>query len=85
MIYDNVSLNALRRVNPFLESNHTYANFDSRQTTNYRSSSVNPDERTRVITYTSPKITSKSVERTIPVSSQLREIDSKQYIYIYIS
>lgn len=73
MIYDNVSVNALRRVNPFLESN-TYANFDSRQTTNYRSSSVNYEERTRVVTYTSPNLTSRSVERTIPVSNAIREI-----------
>ena len=57
--YDNVSTNALRRVNPF---------FDSRREANYRSSSLNREERTRIITYTSPRMTSKSVERTIPVS-----------------
>ncbi len=67
MIYDNVSLNALRRVNPFFEST-TYSNFDSNRTTDYRSSSLNREERTRVITYTSPKMTSTSVETTIPVS-----------------
>ena len=64
--YDNVSLNALRRVNPFLDSN-----YDHRQPTDYRSSSLNREEKTRVITYTSPKTTTKSVERTIPVCIHL--------------
>lgn len=71
LIYDNVSLNALRRVNPFLEpppSVTSYSNIDHQQTNYYRSSSVNPESRTRVITYTSPRMTSKSVERPILVS-----------------
>jgi hypothetical protein len=59
--YDNVSLNALRRVNPFYESN-TYSNND------YRSSSLNREENSWIITYTSPTMASKSVEKTIPVS-----------------
>jgi len=62
--YDNISSNALRRVNPFLQSN----NNDSKRSTDYRSSSLNREEKTRIVTYTSPKTTSKSVERSIPVS-----------------
>ncbi|CAF1582382.1 unnamed protein product [Adineta steineri] len=69
--YDNVSLNALRRVNPFLDTN-TYSpsvsNYNYRRTTEYRSSSLNREDKSRTITYTSPKMTSKSVERTIPVT-----------------
>jgi len=61
--YDDVSSNALRRVNPFFESND-----DSKQSTDYRPSSLNREEKTRIITYISPKATSKPVERTIPVS-----------------
>ncbi|CAF0981224.1 unnamed protein product [Adineta ricciae] len=68
--YDNAPISALRRVNPFLDSN-TYApftfNYNYRRTTEYRSSSLNREEKSRTITYTSPKMTSKSVERTIPV------------------
>jgi hypothetical protein len=76
--YDNISVNALRRVNPFLESNPDYT-----QTTNYRSSSLNREEKTRVITYTSPKPTSKSVERTIPVSYfQLKKIFKSLISYL---
>jgi hypothetical protein len=62
--YDNISSNALRRVNPFLQSN----NNDSKQSTDYRSSSLNREEKTRIVTYTSPKTTSKSVEKSIQVS-----------------
>ena len=61
--YDNISSNALRRVNPFFQSNN-----DSKRSTDYRSSSLNREEKTRVVTYTSPKTTSKSVERPISVS-----------------
>jgi hypothetical protein len=78
MTYDNVSFNALRRVNPFLESNDQ----DYRQTTNYRSSSLNREEKSRVITYTSPKIISKSVERTIPVSFSNEKI-LKNFSFIF--
>jgi hypothetical protein len=61
--YDNISSNALRRVNPFVQSNN-----DTKRSTDYRSSSLNREEKTRVVTYISPKSTSKSVERPIPVS-----------------
>jgi hypothetical protein len=65
---DNISLNALRRVNPFLESNihpSSISNYDYK-----RPSSLHRDEsnRTTTITYTSPRMTSRSVDRTIPVS-----------------
>ena len=83
LIYDNVSLNALRRVNPFLEPPSTaYSNIDHRRTNYYRSSSVNPESRTRVITYTSPRMTSKSVERPIMVSWKCsNEIRMKIFIF----
>jgi hypothetical protein len=64
--HDNISLNALRRVNPFLESNNDY-----KPPTDYRSSSLDREEKSRIITYTSPTITSTSVERKIPVSSKI--------------
>ncbi|CAF2829261.1 unnamed protein product [Rotaria sp. Silwood2] len=72
--YDNVSLNALRRVNPFFESN-TYSSSsttttnDHRQTIDSHLSSLNTDEKTHItISTTSPKITLKSVEKLIPVT-----------------
>ncbi len=71
--YDNISLNTLRHVNPFLDSNaysSSVSNYNYRRTSEYRSSSLNREEKTRTIVYTSPKLTSKSAERTIPVSFQ---------------
>jgi len=65
--HDNISLNALRRVNPFLESNNDY----KPPPIDYRSSSLDREEKSRIITYTSPTITSTSVERKIPVSSKI--------------
>ena len=57
LIYDNAASNALRRVQPFLEPPpSTYSNVDHRQTGYYRSSSVNPESKTRVITYTAPRV-----------------------------
>ncbi|CAF1156252.1 unnamed protein product [Rotaria sordida] len=75
--YDNISLNALRHVNPFLESN---INSSSLITTNdYRQITDSYsllDDKTHIITSTSPKITLKSVEKMIPIN----EIESTSII-----
>ncbi|CAF4819467.1 unnamed protein product, partial [Rotaria magnacalcarata] len=50
--YDNVSINALRRVNPFFESN---AHTSIIETNDSHSASLsNRDDRTQVTTFTSP-------------------------------
>ncbi|CAF1928688.1 unnamed protein product [Rotaria magnacalcarata] len=62
--YDNVSINALRRVNPFFESN---AHTSIIETNDSHSASLsNRDDRTQVTTFTSP--TTSTVEKTIPIT-----------------
>ncbi|CAF3725054.1 unnamed protein product [Rotaria sp. Silwood1] len=69
--YDNISLNALRRVNPFFESN-TYSSSlttnDYKQTIDSYTSSLNIDDKNHLNINQSPKIILKSSEKIIPIS-----------------
>ncbi|CAF4737167.1 unnamed protein product [Rotaria socialis] len=62
--YDNVSVNALRRVNPFFESNAYTTIIETNDS--HSAPLSNREDRTQIITFTSP--TTSTVEKTIPTT-----------------